>query len=115
MNTSIRALAVAAAFTLGMLAMPPGAATAAASAPHCESGASRFFCFGSSVGTTTWTVTFVFPPAQTVVLTTPGSTLSTSCPNPRRSVRVFYSFVNASGVTETSPSTSFICNPGPWP
>ncbi|HZM78844.1 MAG TPA: hypothetical protein VFC19_24210 [Candidatus Limnocylindrales bacterium] len=114
MNISIRALAAAAVATLGVLAVLPGAVQAAAPAPHCESGASRFFCSAASVGTTTWTVTFVFPPESTVTFVTPGPTLSTSCPNPRRTVRVFYRFVS-NGVTQTSGSSSFICNPGPWP
>jgi hypothetical protein len=103
-----------AAMMLASLVLPGVPANAVAPAPHCESGASRFFCTGSSVGTTTWTVTYFFPPSSTVVYTTPGASLSTSCPNPRRSVQVFYSYVSG-GVTETSSSTSFICNPGDWP
>jgi hypothetical protein len=114
MNISVRGTAVAAAMMLGALVLPGLPASAAAPAPHCESGASRFFCDASSVGTTTWTVTYVYPPASTVVYTTPGATLSTSCPNPRRSVRVVYSYVSG-GVTETSSSRSFLCNPGDWP
>jgi hypothetical protein len=114
MNTSIRALAVAATLMLGALTLPGVPASAAAPAPHCESGASHYFCDAASVGTTTWTVTYVYPPGSTVAYTTPGATLYTSCPNPRRSVRVFYSFVSG-GVTETSSTTGFLCNPGDWP
>jgi hypothetical protein len=105
-------MAVAAAVgALGLAVINPGTALAALPAPHCESGASHYFCDGTGSGTTTWTVTYSFPGApNTVTYTTPGPTLSTSCPYPRRSVLVSYS--NSAG---TSAIRSFLCNPGDWP
>ncbi|GIH02757.1 hypothetical protein Rhe02_08240 [Rhizocola hellebori] len=113
MNTSIRSLAVAVTLLLGALVVPAAPAAAAVPAPHCESGGSRFFCLGSSTGTTTWHVTIVFPPATDVIYTTAGPNLSTRCPNPGRGLQVFYTFVS-NGVTEISGNTSFWCNPGQW-
>ena len=117
MNTSIRRLAglaaAAVAATAFLTVLPGAAAQATAPAPHCESGGSRYFCDAASVGTTTWNVTYVYPPAVTVIYTTAGSTLSTSCPG-GKTVRVFYSY-DLNGVTETSSTRGFICNPGAWP
>ncbi|GIH07180.1 hypothetical protein Rhe02_52470 [Rhizocola hellebori] len=113
MNTSIRSLAIAATLLLGALVVPAVPAAAAAPAPHCESGASRLVCIGSSVGQTTWTVGYIFPPRTDVIYTTPSRSLATRCPNPGFGIQVFYSYV-LNGVRETSAATSLWCNPGQW-
>lgn len=110
--------ALAAAGALGLLVATPNAAMAAAPAPNCESGASRYLCLAASGGPTTWTVTYIFSGAQNpVVITyhTAGSSLSTNCSNPGKTVRVYYSYVDANGVTQTSATRSFTCNPRDWP
>jgi len=112
MRHAARLLATA-ALALGFAGSAATPASAAAPAPYCDSGASRFICDASSTGTTTWTVTWYSGSVGT--FTTAGATLLASCPasNIGRQVRVSYSYVSG-GVTQYSDTASFICRSGPW-
>jgi hypothetical protein len=108
-------LAASTAATLGLLTLATGPAAAAAPAPACESGASRFVCdaFGAT-GPVTWTVTINQSGARnTFTVTTPGSTYTGGCAA-RSNFILFYSYT-AGGVTQTSEAGFFVCNPGDWP
>lgn len=114
MRTPVKILIAAAVATLGLVGAAATPAMAAAPAPYCESGASRFLCDATSVGTTTWTVTWWGGSVGT--FTTAGATLLAGCPasNIGRQVQVSYSYIDGGGVTQYSSTGSFICRSGPW-
>ncbi|WBB81705.1 hypothetical protein O7606_10240 [Micromonospora sp. WMMD882] len=98
--------------TLGLIVAVPGSATAAAPAPWCDSGGSKFACDTSVGGPTTWTVTRTGTPYSFTV-NTPGGSLLHDC-SPQSSLTVSYSYVQ-NGTTVTSLPRDVWCNPGEWP
>ncbi|MFI6133947.1 hypothetical protein [Micromonospora sp. NPDC051141] len=113
MRTTAKVLAASTLAALGLAAAGATPALAAAPAPFCESGASQFYCDGSSTGTTTWSITWYSGSVGT--FTTAGSTLFAACPasNLGHPVRASYSYFDGS-TTQYSGTTQFICRSGPW-
>jgi len=113
MRRTAAILAASALATLGVLAASPTAAFATPPAPDCDSGAGRYVCLASTTGSTLWSISITqsgFTNSFTV--TTPGPSISAGCS--AHSVIHIASTGTYQGTTQTSGTTSILCNTGPW-